>query len=221
MDWDWEEGPPRDAPRRRPEEPPQGPAPEGPAPDTTFSGAIEHFERPSPPERTQDVPPADPDAAFPPYLDDERTQIIRRPAQDPEPLAPADDWPEDSSPAPDAASFAAAIDRFETSTPAPYPGRGPEGRAPSASVDRAARRARRRRQVRRRRLTALAIVVVIVVLLVVFVVRGCGGPAEGQAAMQGPVRSTATHQARGAGTADAAAVALLAVLPPTVLGKSR
>lgn len=184
MDWDWEDGPPQDAPRRRPEESPQSPAPETPS----FSDAVEHFDQTAQP-------------------DDERTQVIRRqPPGDEE--RPAAERPVDAPPpAPsETPSFAEVIDRFETPVPGPYPPSGDlQGprlrtneaaqrslgadaqerrsgeRAPRPPADRAAARARRRKQIRRRRLVALAVIVLIVVLLVVLVVRGCGGPSEGQA----------------------------------------
>ena len=121
MDWDWEDGPPRDAPQRRPEEASPHPASEAPS----FADAVDRFERP---------------------------------AQAPRDTGPRDD---------DFSSFGVASD----GDPRPRP-----------PADRAAARARRRKQVKRRRLIALVVLAVIVVLIVVLVVRGCGGPSEGQAA---------------------------------------
>ena len=49
MDWDWEDGPPRDTPQRRPEEPSPHPASEPPS----FSDAVDRFERPAQPPRDE------------------------------------------------------------------------------------------------------------------------------------------------------------------------
>jgi lysophospholipase L1-like esterase len=55
VDWDWEDGPPRDAPRRRPEEPSPHPASEPPS----FSDAVDRFERPA--QAPRDAGPRDDD----------------------------------------------------------------------------------------------------------------------------------------------------------------
>lgn len=179
MDWDWEDGPPRDDARD---------APRGGSGDE--------------PQRTEDLAPRD----EPRWPDDvERREEPR--------------WPDDlgQPSAPDAPSFADAIDRFErsaratgdTRTDLERPGtrtveagqwglgaemadRGYDDERPRPPVDRAAARARRRKKVRQRRLIALGVAIIVVILLAVLVVRGCGGPAEGQAAVLRPAPTAAT-----------------------------
>jgi hypothetical protein len=168
VDWDWDDGPPRDAPRGTPRDdprPPEESAPDDAADSPTFADAIEHFDRSAPaPE------------------DDERTQLIQMP--------PAAGAASPSGPPPSPSGLErprpGAIETVRRGTPAAASAAysadqaAADPRRPRPPRDRAAR-ARRRKQVRRRRLVALAVIVVIVVLLVVLVVRGCGGsPAAGQ-----------------------------------------
>jgi hypothetical protein len=163
VDWDWEDGPPRDVPQdvsrgasqgeprrpddsRRPDDA-QPPDDDQPADDSpSFADAIDRFEAPSQPADASRQPP---------YYDDERTQVIR-----------ASQRPEGDS-------------AYEA-------GPAPDDRRPRSPADRAAARARRRKQIQRRRLIALGVLIAVVVLLVVVVVRGCGGPSEGQAVAPSP-----------------------------------
>jgi cell division septation protein DedD len=148
VDWDWEDGSPRDQPRDEPAEEPRRPDDSRPSPaadSPSFADAIDRFEAPAQPAA----------ADLPRYHDEEHTQVIQAPQR------VADDVGHDGRSARD--------DRRQ--------------RPPA---DRAAARARRRRQIRRRRLVALGVVIVVAILLAVLVVRGCGGPTEGQAAAIDP-----------------------------------
>jgi hypothetical protein len=170
VDWDWEDGPPQDTPqgaprddRRPPGEPPQDDAPDSP----TFADAIEHFDRSAPAPG-----------------DDERTQLIKMPADsgaappDEPPLSRADlERPRLRTI--EAAQRATAANAAAYSADQESPGEL-RPRPPRAS---AAARARRRKQIRRRRLVALAVIVIIVVLIVVLVVRGCGGSTKSPTAL--------------------------------------
>ena len=166
MDWDWEDGPPSDAPppRRAADEP-------APAADS----------RPPQPDR-------------PEALDESVTQVFSAEAaweqgrgQAPEELAPHPPSPEyvlpdrteTGRPAPSAEFDRPLTGPIEDAERAALAGAigsdDDHQRRPRSPQDRAARRQQRRRQLRRRRLVALAILVAIVVLIVVLIVRGCGG----------------------------------------------
>lgn len=161
MDWDWEEGPPRDTPpaRRPPDELRPPPEPESTEPKPLEPGTPE-----PPDESVTQVFSADaaweqqgeqapfetaPRSPPPEYVLPERTETGRPAAQDDTEFAYLP---------PQAAEAGAERER-----------------RPRSPQDRAARREQRRRQLRRRRLVALAILVAIVVLVVVLVIRGCGG----------------------------------------------
>ena len=200
VDWDWEDGPSRDAPRGAPPDGgPQTPD-ESPLPDqqrSSFSDAIDRFEEPpeyAGPVRDAGAEPAavhEQDAGVPEF-DDDRTQIIRRPQDlggspiergssrepfDSEPRTPRPDLERPR---------VRTIEAAQRSLSAEAADRRSEGRSPRAPADRAAARARRRRQVRRRRLVALVVLIVIVVLVALVVVRGCGGSSAGASASPSP-----------------------------------
>ena len=170
MDWDWEDGPPRDTPpsRRAPDE---APAPREPAPVRAGVAGVSGRVRDAGvlarngAEQAPDEPPAH--APPPEYVLPDRTET-GRPAP------------------PSGAEFERP--RTETSESAERAAvagaRGSEDyeRRPRSPEDRKARREQRRRQLRRRRLVALAVLIAIVVLIVVLIVRGCGGSDAGAAA---------------------------------------
>jgi hypothetical protein len=171
VDWDWEDGPPRDAPRDA--------SREGPRPDDAGLR-----DDPQPPSASETASFADAVERFggssQPAFDEERTQVIRpsrslegRPGGDVE------------------AAKEGELPGGERSHPAATGEELPRhaGRPPTQAA-RAAARARRRRQVRRRRLVALAVVVLVAALCVVLLVRGCGGSTGGQASA-GPPPSAA------------------------------
>ncbi len=177
MDWDWEDGPPRDTPplRRTPDEP--GPAAE-PGPS-----------EPKPPE--SGPPESKPLETGPPEpLDETVTQVFSADAaweqtgeQAPIETAPHAPPPEYVLPERTETGRPSAQGDAEFAYLPPDADVGAEReRRPRSPQDRAARREQRRRQLRRRRLVALAILVAIVVLILFLVIRGCGGSDAGAAA---------------------------------------
>jgi cobalamin biosynthesis Mg chelatase CobN len=173
MDWDWEDGPPSDAPppRRAADEPAPAADPRPPQPERAepldesvtqvFSAeAVWEQGREQAPDESASHPPS------PEYVLPDRTET-GRPAPSPEFERPQTRTTEAAQRATEAAERAVV-------TGARGPDDGYE-RRPRSTQDRAARREQRRRQLRRRRLVALAILIAIVVLIVVLVVRGCGG----------------------------------------------
>jgi len=178
VDWDWEDGPPRDTPpsRRRPDEPGPGAEPGPPASKPPESGPPESMPLETGPpepldetvtqvfsadaawEQTGEQAPIEtaPHAPPPEYVLPDRTETGRPSAQGDAEFAYLP---------PDAADVGAERER-----------------RPRSPQDRAARREQRRRQLRRRRLVALAILVAIVVLILFLVIRGCGGSDAGAAA---------------------------------------
>jgi hypothetical protein len=163
VDWDWEDGPPRDTPpsRRAPDEAPapREPAPFEPewpdSPDESVTQVVSDdaaWEQATEPEPDESVPHSPP----PEYVLPDRTETGRSSAQSD----------------PEFAYLPPASTAADTET----------GRRPRSPEDRRARREQRRRQLRRRRLVALAILIAIVVPIVVLIVRGCGGSDAGAAA---------------------------------------
>ncbi len=166
MDWDWEDGPPSDAPtpRRAADEPAPVAEPGPPQPERAEpldESVTQVFSAEAVWEQGRDQAPEEP-APHPPspeYVLPDRTET-GRPAPSPEFERPQ----------------TRPIEAAERAAVAGV--RGPDDgyeRRPRSTQDRAARREQRRRQLRRRRLVALAILIAIVVLIVVLVVRGCGG----------------------------------------------
>jgi hypothetical protein len=167
VDWDWEDGPPRETPPSR-----RAAGVPGPAAD----------EGPPKPERPG------PEAAEP--LDESVTQVFSADAAWEQSGGPSRHEPEPHDPTPEYV----LPDRTETGRPtgqgdrefaylppeAAEPDTG-HGRRPRSPQDRAARREQRRRQLRRRRIVALLVLIAIVVLVVVLIVRGCGGSDVGAA----------------------------------------
>jgi hypothetical protein len=166
MDWDWEDGPPSDAPppRRATDEPapaadPGPPQPEWPEPLDESVTQVFSAEAAWEQGREQALDEPAPPPPSPEYVLPDRTET-GRPAPSPEYERP---WTETIESAEQGAVAGAREydDGYE--------------RRPRSTQDRAARREQRRRQLRRRRLVALAVLIAIVVLIVVLVVRGCGG----------------------------------------------
>ena len=171
MDWDWEDGPPRDSP------PASSPSGE-PRPSAE--------QVPCELEASESAPPEP--------LDESVTQVFSadrawdQPGErTPFETAPQSPPPEYVLPESTETGRPAAPDDTEFARLPPQAAEVGAGRArrPRSPQDRAARREQRRRQLRRRRLVALTVLVAIVVLIVIFVIRGCGGSDAAAAAVLG------------------------------------
>lgn len=170
MDWDWEDGPPRDTPpsRRAPDETPapREPAPSEPEwPESPEESETRVFSPGTVPERAPDEPPVQ--SPPPEYVLPDRTETGR---------------PAPQSGAEFERPRAGTIESSERAAVADAGGSEGYERRSRSSEDRTARREQRRRQLRRRRLVALAVLIAIIVLIVVLIVRGCGGSDAGATA---------------------------------------
>ena len=200
MDWDWEDGPPRDTRRRRTRRARLERAAAdgrtrtspGPEPTGTASGR-------------QEPPPLD---AAPEYVLPDRTgrPAASRPARRRVRATPKRD---DRIRRASGGRRRRAVARADEYRP-----RSPE--------DRTARREQRRRQLRRRRLVALAVLIAIVVLIVVLIVRGCGGSDAGAAAAAfvSALRGQTPAGGPGATVKPAAMLAALALVAAVAVARA-